>query len=93
MKNSRKNNPNSKITKMKDILKGILTFTNCIFVYDQINEEMPSNIDGFFTTSENQHPYNTRGRKYNTITKTLSNSKKDIELPSNGMKSQELSIL
>ena len=45
--------------KMKDILN----FNNCLFVYDQINENVQSNFEGFFTTSENQHPYNTRGRK------------------------------
>ena len=56
--------------KMKDIL----TFKNCLFVYDQINEYMPSNFEDFFTTSENKHPYNTWGRKNNTIIKTLSNS-------------------
>ena len=53
---------------MKDI------FNNCLFVYDQTNEDMPSNVEDFFPTSENQHPYNTRGRKSNTIIKTLSNS-------------------
>ena len=56
--------------KMKDIL----TCNNCLFVYDQINEDMPSNFDNFFSTSKNQHPYNTRCRKNNTIIKTLSNS-------------------
>ena len=29
--------------KMKDIL----TFNNCLFVYDQINEDMPSNFNFF----------------------------------------------
>ena len=33
-------------------MKDILTFSNCLFVYDQINEDMPSNFDDFFTTSE-----------------------------------------
>ena len=61
---------NSKIMKMKDIL----TFNNYLFVYDQINEDMPFNFEEFFSTSENQHPYNTRGRKNNTIMKTLPNS-------------------
>ena len=81
--------------KMKDIL----TFSNCLFVYDQINEDMPSNFEDFFTTSENQHPYNTRGRKNNTIIKTLSSSttyglnSADINLLLNGMKQQKLSIL
>ena len=60
-----KNNPvnllfkNSKIMRMKDIL----TFNNCLFVYDQINEDMPSYFDHFFTTSENQHPCNPRIEK------------------------------
>ena len=40
---------NSKIMKMKDIL----TFNNCLFVYDQINEDMPFNFEDFFSTSEN----------------------------------------
>ena len=44
---------NSKLMKIKDIL----TFNNCLFIYDQINEDMPSNFEDFFTTSENQHPY------------------------------------
>ena len=44
-------------------IKDILTFNNCLFVYDQINEDISSNLDNFFTTSENQFSYNTRGRK------------------------------
>ena len=40
---------NSKIMKMKDIL----TFNNCLFVYDQINEDMSFNFEDFFSTSEN----------------------------------------
>ena len=55
-------------------MKHILTFNNCLFVYDQINEDMPSNFDDFFTTSENQHPYNTRGRKNSTIIKTFNSA-------------------
>ena len=61
---------NSKIMKMKDIL----TFNNCLVVYDQINEDMPFSFEDLFSTSENQHSYNTRGRKNNTIVKTLPNS-------------------
>ena len=58
--------------KMKDIL----TFNKLLFEYDQINEDMSFNFDNFFIISENQHPYNTRDRKNNTIIKTLSNSTK-----------------
>ena len=55
-------------------MKDILTFNNWLFVYDQIHEDMPSNFEDFFTTSENQHPYNTRDEKNNTIIKKISNS-------------------
>ena len=58
---------NSKIMKMKKIL----TSNNCLFVYYQINEDLLSNFDNFFTTSENQHPYNTWGRKTSTVIKTF----------------------
>ena len=43
-------------------IKDILAFNNCLFVYDQINEDMPSNFDDFFVTSENQHPYKKNKR-------------------------------
>ena len=56
--------------KMKDIL----IFNNCPFECDQINEDMSSKFDNFFNTLENQHPYNTRGRKNNAVIKALSNS-------------------
>ena len=53
----------------------ILNCNNCFFVYDQINEDMLSNFDDFFTTLENQHSYNARSRKNNTVIKTLPNSR------------------
>ena len=56
------------------MMKDNLTFNNCLFAYDQINQDMPSNFDHFFTTSKKKHPCNTRGRKSNTTIKTLSNS-------------------
>ena len=55
---------NSKIMKMKYNLP----FNNCIFVYDQINEDVPSNFHDFSPL------YNIRGRKNNTIIKTLPSS-------------------
>ena len=60
----------TKIMKMKDVL----TFNNCLFVYDQIAEGLPSSFNNFFTTAENQHLYNTRGRSNNSIIKTISKS-------------------
>ena len=55
-------------------MKDILTFNICLFVYDETNEDMLSNFDDFLNTSENQHSYNTRGSKNNTIIKTKPNS-------------------
>ena len=58
--------------KMKDILN----FNNCLFVYDQINQDMPSNFEDFFTTS-NSTIYglnSVRHRaafEWNEITKTI----------------------
>ena len=51
----RKNDPVNSLLKNPETIKmkDILTFNNCLFVYDQINEDMSPNIDGFFTTSEN----------------------------------------
>ena len=49
-------------------MKYNLPFNNCIFVYDQINEDVPSNFHDFSPL------YNIRGRKNNTIIKTLPSS-------------------
>ena len=39
-------------------LKEILLYNNCIFAYDQINENLPENFKDCFLTAENQHNYN-----------------------------------
>ena len=37
--------------------KDILLYNNCIFAYDQINENLPENFIDFFLTAKNQHNY------------------------------------
>ena len=57
-------------------MKDILNFNNCLFVYDQINQDMPSNFEDFFTSS-NSTIYglnSVRHRaafEWNEITKTI----------------------
>ena len=56
---------NTKIMIMRDIV----IFNNCVFVYDQFNGGLPANFQKFFTTADNQHTYNMRGRKSHAIIK------------------------
>ena len=56
-------------------MKDVLTFNNCLFVYDQVNENISSNSEDFFTISGNQQSYNTRIAKNNTIIKTSKHNK------------------
>ena len=59
-----------KIMKMKDIL----TYNNCLFVHDQINEKLPNTFAKYFIIVLSQHSYNTKENKYKTIVKTINNS-------------------
>ena len=61
---------NLKIVKFKDIL----AYNNCIFVHDQLNENLPESFSDFFMTAPAQHNYNTRGSRNNSITKSITNS-------------------
>ena len=61
---------NLKIMKFKDIL----AYNNCIFVHDQLNENLPESFSNFFMTAPAQHNYNTRGSRNNTIIKSITNS-------------------
>ena len=61
---------NLKIVKFKDIL----AYNNCIFVHDQLNENLPESFSNFFMTAPAQHNYNTRGSRNNSITKSITNS-------------------
>ena len=61
---------NVKIMKFKDIL----AYNNCIFVHNQLNENLPESLNNFFTTAPAQHYYNTRGSRRNTIMKAITKS-------------------
>ena len=61
---------NLKIMKFKDIL----AYNNCIFVHDQLNENLPERFCNFFTTAPAQHNYNTRDSRNVTIIKSITNS-------------------
>ena len=50
-------------------MENTLTFKNYLSVYDQINEDLLSKFDDFFTTLENQYSYNTRSRENNKLAK------------------------
>ena len=71
-----RNDPPNPLFKKLEImnLKDILLYYNCIFAYDQINENLPENFKDFFLTAENQHNYDTRGTTNKTIIKTTTNS-------------------
>ena len=59
-----------KIIKFKDIL----AYNNCIFVHDQLNENLPKSFNKFFTTAPAQHNYNTRASHNNTTIKSITHS-------------------
>ena len=61
---------NLKIIKFKDIV----AYNNCIFVHEQLNENLLKSFNKFFTTAPAQHNYNTRGSHKNTIIKSITNS-------------------
>ena len=61
---------NLKIIKFKDIL----AYDNCIFVHDQLNEDLPKSFNKFFMTAQAQKNYNARGSRNNTIIKSITNS-------------------
>ena len=69
-----RNDPINPLLKKLEImkLKDILLYYNCIFAYDQINENMPENFKDFFLTAENQHNYNKNDNQLNNIWPKLS---------------------
>ena len=50
-----RNDPTNPVFKMLEImkLKDILLYNNCIFAYDQINENLAENFKDFFLMTEN----------------------------------------
>ena len=61
---------NLKIIKFEDML----AYDNCIFVHDQLNEDLPKSFNKFFMTAQAQQNYNARGSRNNTIIKSITNS-------------------
>ena len=45
---------NNKILK----LKNIITLTNCLFIYDQLCDNLPKTYSNYFKLDKNQHRYN-----------------------------------
>ena len=54
--------------------KDILLYNNCVFTYDQTNENLPENFKDFFLTAKNQHNYDTRGTTNKATIKIAINS-------------------
>ena len=54
-------------------MKNILTYNNCLFVHDQINEKLPNTFAEYIIKASNKHSYNTRGSSYKTIIKIINN--------------------
>ena len=52
----------------------MFAYKNCIFVHDQINENISESFNNLFTTAPAQHNYKTRGSPNNTIIKAITNS-------------------
>ena len=45
------------------ILKDLITFNNCLFVFDQLKEDLPQAFKNFFLKKYDHHIYNTQGTK------------------------------
>ena len=44
-------------------LKLLITFNNCLFVFDQLKEDFPQAFKNYFLKKYDRHIYNTRGTK------------------------------
>ena len=58
-----KNEPTNPLFRNLEIIKfkNILAYSNCIFVHDQLNENLPKSFNKLFTTAPAQYNYNIRG--------------------------------
>ena len=59
-----------KILKFKDLI----TFNNCLFVFDQLNEELPKAFKNYFLKKYDHHIYNTRGTNKTLLDVPLKNT-------------------
>ena len=61
-----------KILKLKDLI----TFNNCLFVFDQLKEDLPQAFKNFFLKKYDHHIYNTQGTKKTLLNVPLKNTSK-----------------
>ena len=54
---------NHKILK----LQNIITLNNCLFIYDQLCDNLPNTFSNYFKLLKNQHRHNTRGSNHFTL--------------------------
>ena len=59
-----------KILKLKDLI----TFNNCLFVFDQLKEDLPQAFKNFFLKKYDHHIYSTRGTKKTLLGVPLKNT-------------------
>ena len=55
-------------------LKGRITFNNCLFVFDQLKENLPKAFENYFLKKYNHHNYNIRGTKKTLLDFSIKNT-------------------
>ena len=58
------------------ILKDLITFNNCLFVFDQLKEDLPQAFKNFFLKKYDHHICNTQGTKKTLLNVPLKNTSK-----------------
>ena len=58
------------------ILKDLIAFNNCLFVFDQLKEDLPQAFKNFFLKKYDHHIYNTQGTKKTLLNVPLKNTSK-----------------
>ena len=56
------------------ILKDLIAFNNCLFVFDQLKEDLPQAFKNFFLKKYDHHIYNTQGTKKTLLNVPLKNT-------------------
>ena len=55
-------------------LKDLITFNNCLFVFDQLKEDLAQAFKNFFLKKYDHHTYNTRGTEKTLLDVPLKNT-------------------
>ena len=45
-------------------LQNIIALNNCLFIYDQLYDNLPNTFSNYFKLLKNEHRHNTRGSNY-----------------------------